>query len=434
MIDAGRTAEEIFRRAVAAADPYRAVREQCDEVRGVYREGGFRRLLVLGGGKGAIPMARAVEDGLGDLVTAGLVVTVAGQPPAGLTTIRVREGGHPLPDAAGLAATAEILHLADAADGETLVLCLLSGGGSALLVAPAAGITLADKVRTTDLMMRAGADIRSLNTVRKHLSAIKGGGLGARLRPATTVSLILSDVIADPLDVIASGPTVPDPTTFADALTVLERYAVADRVPVAVHARLAQGAAGLLAETPKPGDPAFQRVTNRIVGSNRTALAAARTAAEGLGLAVEVDPEPVTGEAREAGERLARRALALRESRGTEGAPVCLLSGGETTVTVTGAGRGGRNQEFALAFALEIAGVPGITLLSAGTDGIDGPTPAAGAIVDAATIPRALACGLDPQAFLANNDAYTFFKNAGGLLVTGPTGTNVMDLQIVLIR
>ncbi|HEY6838932.1 MAG TPA: DUF4147 domain-containing protein [Geobacteraceae bacterium] len=425
-------AATIFRQAVAAVDPHHAVSGHCDELLRLYRQGGYERLLVLGGGKGGAAMARAVEDGLGDLISDGAVVIPHGYPVEGLKRIAIYHGGHPLPDAPGVAATGRILRLAEGADARTLAVVLVSGGGSALLVAPVQGVSLADKGKTANLLMGAGADIRSLNTVRKHLSRIKGGRLAALIHPATVVSLILSDVIDDPLDVIASGPTAPDPTSFADALLVLRRFRLAAQVPPSVMVHLSRGATKVLPETPKPGDPLFAGVTNTIVGSNRTAVAAARRAAEGLGMRVVVEPEPVCGEAREAGRVLARRARALRAERAGD-TPLCLLAGGETVVTVAGTGTGGRNQELALAFALEIEGEAGITLLSAGTDGIDGPTDAAGALVDGTTAARGRTRGLDPDRYLADNDSHTFLRATDSLFVTGPTGTNVMDLQIVIL-
>jgi glycerate-2-kinase len=314
-----------------------------------------------------------------------------------------------------------------------LIVTLISGGGSALLVAPQDGISLADKQRTTSLLLNAGVDIGELNTVRKHLSRVKGGRLAEAAFPATVVSLILSDVIGDRLDVIASGPTAADPTTFGEALGIFERYRLSEAVPPPVMELLRRGDRGDIPETPKAGSLFLDRIENIIVGSNRQALEAAARSARELGFTVEILSAELTGEAREVGRQLARQALAAASSKAGN-AGHCLLAGGETTVTVRGQGKGGRNMELALAFAIEIEGLPGITLLSAGTDGTDGPTEAAGAIVDGGTVARAREKGLDPREYLDNNDSYTFFKTCGGLLVTGATGTNVMDLQIVLIE
>jgi glycerate 2-kinase len=369
-----------------------------------------------------------------DLVEGGVVVTKYGH--AGdhhLEKIRLLEAGHPLPDENGLIATQEIIRLAIVADVQALVVTLISGGGSALLVSPPPGITLADKQRTTGLLLKSGADIFELNAVRKHLSQVKGGRLAEVIQPAANISLILSDVPGDRLDVIASGPTAPDSTTFGEALAVLETYRLIEQVPAAVLHYLSQGRNGMIPETPKQGNPCFQNSVNRIIGNLEIGVNGAVRTAEAIDLEVERIGELVTGEAREAGIRLALRALEVRK-RKCRRKPVCIIGGGETTVTVTGTGSGGRNMELALAFARELEGIPGITLLSAGTDGNDGPSDAAGAFADGMTIRRARDKGLDPAAYLANNDSYNFFKEEGGLFVTGPTGTNVMDLQIVMIK
>ncbi|GFE61746.1 hydroxypyruvate reductase [Geobacter sp. AOG2] len=429
------TLQTLFRAALAAVEPGQALAPHLDRAGERYGSEGFQRLVVAGFGKAAIPMARAAEERLGNLISAGVVIAPHGTPfsnAGGLETIEVAFAGHPHPDSAGEAAGRRIMELARACDARTLLLLLVSGGGSALLAVPAPGITLDEKRITAQLLMEAGADIRELNTVRKHLSAIKGGQLARLAFPATVLSLMISDVPGDRLDVIASGPAVPDPTTFGDALAVLGRFGLTDKVPPAVRLRLEQGRAGAIAETPKPGDPLFAGVESVIAARNGDALSAAASAARSLGLETTIRGEAVAGEAREAGRRLAREALRVRSNL-QAGQRVCLLSGGETTVTVRGNGRGGRNQELALAFALEIAGTPGISLLSAGTDGIDGPTDAAGAVVDNETVSLARRAGLDPEAYLAANDAFPLLDRCGALLRTGPTGTNVMDLQIILI-
>jgi glycerate 2-kinase len=304
-------------------------------------------------------------------------------------------------------------------------------------VAPYSGISLEDKRRTTDLLLRAGADITETNAVRKHLSRVKGGRLARIAYPARVESLIISDVIGDGLDVIASGPTAPDTTTYSEALHVIHDYGIYRDVPECVLDLLRRGEKGLIPETPKENDGVFKNVTNTIIGSNEKAIAAARIKALELGFDVIVLSAALRGEAQEIGRRLAKEALAaakeLRRGSATEKC-LCLLSGGETTVTVQGQGLGGRNMELALAFALEVDGERGITLLSAGTDGTDGPTDAAGAIVDGKSADRGRAIGANPSQFLANNDSYSFFKKTGDLLLTGPTGTNVMDLQILFIR
>ncbi|WP_205743369.1 glycerate kinase [Geobacter sp. FeAm09] len=429
--------QSLFKAALSAVEPGAALAPHLERVGERLRSEGLQRLVVAGFGKAAIPMALAVQGRLGDLVSGGLVVVPHGitLPPfvtGGLKSLDLAFAGHPHPDHAGEAAARRIMELVRSCDRQTLLLLLVSGGGSALLAAPAEGITLEEKRATAALLMAAGADIHELNTVRKHLSAVKGGQLARLAFPARVVSLMISDVPGDRPDVIASGPAVPDPTTFGDALAVLGRFGLTGRVPPAVRRRLEQGNAGMAAETPKPGDPLFAKVESIIAARNRDALDAAAVAAEGLGLAARVSDDIVAGEAREAGRRLAHEALRCREEL-PPGQRLCLVSGGETTVAVTGNGKGGRNQELALAFALEIAATPGITLLSAGTDGIDGPTDAAGAIVDGDTVPLARLAGLDPLAALAANDAYPLLDACGALLKCGPTGTNVMDMQMCLI-
>lgn len=428
-------AEAVFRAALQAADPAVAVRRHIPRIRETYARGGFERLLAVGFGKAATVMAGALEDELGNMITAGLAITKYGHIPPGqaLRRIGLCEAGHPVPDENGLRRTAELMALLRGADARTLVVCLVSGGGSALLVAPCEGVSLAEKQLATDLLLKSGADIVELNTVRKHLSRVKGGRLAELAHPATVISLIVSDVLGDPLDVIASGPTCPDPSSYCDALGVIEHRCLVDRMPSAVLDVLRRGAAGALAETPKPGTVAFERVEHVIVGSLAQAIAAASERAETLGFHTLVLSESLQGEARKAAGWLVQQVLNTR-TFGTGGKPRCLISGGETTVTVKGSGKGGRNTELALAFAREIVGLDGCVLLSAGTDGNDGPTDAAGAIVDGGTIERANAKGLNPTAALENNDSYSFFRDTGELFVTGPTGTNVMDLQIVVLR
>jgi glycerate 2-kinase len=326
-----------------------------------------------------------------------------------------------------------------APDARTLVICLLSGGASALLVAPVEDITLQDKQETTQLLLNAGASIFELNAVRKHLSSVKGGGLARAAYPAQLVTLILSDVIGDPLDVIASGPTAPDNSTYADAWAVIEKYALQEKLPPRVVGYLQHGIAGQAPETVKGNDPCIRKTHNAIVAGLHQALAAAQGKAAQLGFVARTISASLQGEARDAAHFLAQAARAELDGMKPEERH-CLLCGGETTVTVRGTGMGGRNQELALAFALEIAGDPGVSLLSAGTDGTDGPNDAAGAIVDGRTMSKAQSLEIEPRNYLDNNDSYTFFQNfdaaAGALshLKTRPTGTNVMDIQIVLLN
>ncbi len=388
------------------------------------------RIVVLGAGKASGAMARALEALLGDRLDRGLVIVKDGHT-VPTTRIAVQTAAHPVPDARGVEATGKALALLAGLGPQDLVILLLSGGGSALLERPAPGLTLADLQTTTELLLRAGADIAEVNTVRKHLSAVKGGQLARAAAPASVLVLVLSDVIGDPLDVIASGPAAPDPTTFADAVAVLERYALWTRVPAAVAHRLQAGAAGRLPDTPKAGDPVFARVRHVIVGNNRCAAEAAVAQARALGLHALLLSTFVEGEAREVGRLLGALARELATSQQPAPRPACLVLGGETTVTVRGEGRGGRNLEVALGAVASVAGLPDVLLLTAATDGQDGPTEAAGAWVDGTSLARAQSRGLDPRAFLHRNDAYSFFAALGDLLITGPTLTNVNDLLFV---
>jgi hydroxypyruvate reductase len=380
-------------------------------------------------------MAAALYAILGDRLTGGLVVTRYGHRDPALDTgpVEVIEAGHPLPDEAGVAGTQRMAELLGSATGRDLVLAVVSGGGSALLTLPAAGLALVSLQVTTDLLLRSGATIVEMNTVRKHLSQVKGGGLARLAGPATVVGLILSDVVGDPLDVIASGPTAPDVTTFADAWAVLQRYDLIGCVPSAVRERLRAGVEGKLPDTLKPGSTSLNRVHNVVVGSNRLAAEAAVDTAQANGLGAMLLSTFVEGEARE----VARVAAALAKEIVRHDRPVprpaCLVWGGETTVTVRGRGRGGRNQELALSAAQSIAGLPGVLLMALGTDGTDGPTDAAGAVATGETVARAHALGLDPAAHLANNDAYPFFNALDDLIRTGPTGTNVNDLLFLFV-
>ncbi|MEN6360523.1 MAG: glycerate kinase [Smithella sp.] len=429
-----KTAVDIFNTALSAVDPYKLVQAYCESISAAYSKAHCNKLYLVSFGKAAFAMTRALaESSIRDMITQGIVITKYGHAPGPLAgNIEIFEAGHPVPDEQGLAATKQVIGMLQNRDCQTLVLCLISGGGSALLTAPLDDITLGEKQQVTELLLKAGATINELNAVRKHISAIKGGRLAEIAHPAKVLSLILSDVIGDPLDVIASGPTSPDESTFRDALDVLEKYNLRAKIPDRVLCLLMKGSEGNVSETPKKANPAFERVENIIIGSNRIATDAAAGMAIQSGFETTILSSEIQGEARSVAKWLAQKALDIRR-RKADGKKVCLISGGETTVTVRGTGKGGRNTELALAFAEEIAGIEGIILLSAGTDGTDGPTDAAGAIVDGQTIRRANTKSLDPQFYLNNNDSYTFFKNNGELLVTGSTGTNVMDIQIVLL-
>ncbi len=390
-----------------------------------------RRVVVVGAGKASAPMAAAVEDILGDAVPVVGSVTVRYGHSAPTRHVTIREASHPVPDVACVDATRAIAELLEDVDERDLVICVISGGGSALLTLPADDITLSDLQQTTDALLRCGATINEINVVRKHLDAVKGGGLARLVAPAQLITLVLSDVVGNPLDVIASGPTVPDMSTFADAASVLDRYGLWSMIPPSVAARLREGAAGLLPETPKPGDPIFERTQVVLVGSNLLACQAAAAAGSDLGFRVLVLTTFVEGEAREVGRVLAGVLREIDASGQPLPRPCLVVAGGETTVTLRGQGVGGRNQELALAAAFALRGVRDVLLASLGTDGNDGPTDAAGAWVDGTTLERAAAQGLNAVEALANNDSYTFFDRLGDLLRTGPTNTNVNDVYLL---
>ncbi len=430
---------EIFRSGLAAVAPDQAV------LRHLKRSGNdllidgaplrlddCERVIVVGAGKATAPMAAAVESLLGDRITAGAIVVKEGHG-LDLARIEVLEAGHPVPDRRGVDGTRRLLRLAGDAGAGDLVICLLSGGGSALMIAPAEGLRLDDKQETTRRLLACGADIHEMNTVRKHLSAVKGGRLAARAMPAAVVSLILSDVVGDDLDVIASGPTVPDPTTYRDARRVLENHGIFEDVPTAVREHILAGIEGRLQETPKADHACFRNCRSVLVGTNFQALQAAAARARELGYLPLILTARLEGEAREVARALCAMAVEARESGHPQPPPLCLLCGGEPTVTLTGDGLGGRNQEMALAAALALEGRDGIVMMSGGTDGTDGPTDAAGAIADGATVRRARQRGLDAGDFLRRNDAYHFFEPLGDLVITGPTRTNVMDTVIFLV-
>ncbi len=435
MEDSRTTIKEIFNKSLLAVDPYKAVVLHSGTILSAYRDGRFRELVVIGFGKAASPMATAIEENAGDILSAGIIITKYGHTTRGDKSRRivVYEAGHPLPDENGLLGTREVTRLLKKASEDTLVICLISGGGSALLVSPYRDITLADKQKVTELLLKAGADIYELNTVRKHISAVKGGRLAELAYPASIISLILSDVIGDKLDAIASGPTAPDRTTYRDAFDVIQKYRLENRIPKSVIALINEGVLGLVPETPKENSPVFHRVKNIVVGSNKMAAEAAKKAAEVSGYRTTVISTELSGEASSVAKELATKTIGLKKTL-KQADKVCLVAGGETTVTVRGSGKGGRNMELALVFGMEIRGLTGITFLSAGTDGTDGPTDAAGAIVDGRTFEKAASAGLEPQEYLRNNDSYTFFERIGDLLITGPTGTNVMDIQVILIE
>jgi len=428
-----RDALRIFHAALKAAAPSEAVLRHVNLARNLltagrkrYRLNAYRNVYVIGAGKASAQMAQPIERLLGKRIAQGLINVKHGHT-APLRWIELNECGHPIPDGNGELGARRIAEIASQAGQDDLVVCLISGGASALLPLPAPPVTLEQKQETTRLLLHCGANIHELNCVRKHISAVKGGQLAQLAWPATVLTLILSDVIGDDLDVIGSGPTVPDRSTFADARAILSKYGIAAKVPAVVRERLSENSS----ETPKPGDKIFEHVQNLIVGSNRLAVDAAAQKARALGYHTLVLSTFIEGETRDVARVHAAIAREIRASGRPVKPPACVISGGETTVTIRGNGRGGRNQEFALAAALDIAGLKDVVILSAGTDGTDGPTDAAGAIADGTTIARA---GLDASAYLANNDSYRFFENLGDLIKTGPTGTNVADVRILLLR
>jgi hydroxypyruvate reductase len=430
---AQQTIRELFAAAIAAVDVRAAVR------RAIRVEGGrlvipeaqfesalddFGRVVIVAVGKAAAGMAAAAEEALGDRVHGGLALTKYGSA-APTRQVPVREAGHPTPDEAGLAAAVELRDLCGGLTERDLVLCLISGGGSALLTAPADPITLEDLRATTGLLLAAGANINELNTVRKHLETLKGGGLARAAAPARVVALCVSDVLGDPLDVIASGPTVGDSSTFADAWEVIERRGLADRLPATVAARLRAGLRAEVADTPFPDDPCFAAVRTAVIANlPRAAEGAACRAAE-LGWQTAIGDLRIEGEAREAARRLVVSAEQLAPR-------TCLIGGGETTVTVRGDGVGGRNTELALAAAIAIDGRADLAVAALATDGDDGASGSAGAVVTGETVARGRALGLDAADYLARNDSATYLRQVGGLLLTGPTQTNVADLYCVL--
>lgn len=425
----------ILKAALKAAGPVEAVLRHASVRNGILRVGNqryklaaFENIYVVGAGKASASMAVAIERLLGKQITEGFINVKYGHL-AKLRRIQLNECGHPVPDENGVRGAQEIGRIVAKATRNDLVLFLVSGGASALLPFPAQPITLAEKQAVTGLLLRSGANINEMNAVRKHISSLKGGQLAALANPATVVSLILSDVIGDKLDVIGSGPTAPDPSTFADAQAILKKYGLTGQIPDSICQRIEEGIRGIIPETPKQ----VMRTQNIVVGSNQLALDAAAAEAKRLGYRPMILSSFIEGETRE----IARMHAAIAREIVTFGRPskasTCLISGGETTVAIKGEGKGGRNQEFALAAAIDIQDLPGVCILSAGTDGTDGPTDAAGALCDNTTIARAIKQGLDANDFLNRNDSYHFFEPLGDLIKTGPTGTNVMDVRLIVI-
>ncbi|MFO7560736.1 MAG: glycerate kinase [Desulfobacterales bacterium] len=432
-------AEKIFYAGLAAVEPGAAIHKFCRHDNDTLYIGNknydlsrFDRVYVIGAGKAAAPMATAIEEILEDKISGGIITVKYGHLSKS-GRINVIEAGHPIPDQNGRDGAESILSLAEGAGKNDLVICLISGGGSALLPLPAEGITLKDKQDAIKVLLSCGASIDEVNSIRKHISGIKGGMLARAAYPATLVSLILSDVVGDDLDVIASGPSIPDSSTYEDCMGILSHYNISDSLPEAVYAHICKGASGLIPETPKPGDPVFKKTASLIIGSNMEAITSAKKKAEEIGYNTIVLSSMIEGETKHVARVHAAIAKEIRKTGNPLSPPACILSGGETTVTITGNGRGGRNQEFSLAAALDIATYQDIVVFSAGTDGTDGPTDAAGAVADTTTVKRALEKKIDPVNFLLDNDSYNFFRILDDLVITGPTNTNVMDLRIILV-
>jgi len=426
--------------ALEAADPKNIIRSKVSVKKDLLKIGGlsfnldeFKNVFVVGGGKASGCMAEAIEQLLGERIKDGAVNVPYASPAYETKRVKLEHASHPIPDIAGVKGAKRILDLASEAEENDLIICLLSGGGSSLMPQPSAHVSLRDKRRVTDALLKSGATINEINIVRKHISAFKGGWLAKRAYPATVVNLILSDVVGDPLDSIASGPTVPDSSTFQDAVDVLKSYGLWSKIPTSVKKALLNGKKGLNPETPKPGDKAFEKVHNIVIGNNMTASLAAFNSLKNAGLHTLLLSSCLEGQARDVGTMFASMAKEIASSGNPIPKPAGIVAGGETTVTVVGKGKGGRNQEIALGAALKIANIDGIVVASLSTDGVDGPTNAAGALADGRTMLRAHELGLNPRKFLSENDTYSFFSRLGDLIFTGVTGTNVDDVSIITV-
>jgi hydroxypyruvate reductase len=438
-------ANEIFRSSLEAVDPYQAVKRFV-RVEGARLKVGMKglpsvdfdpaqydRISIIGGGKATAPMAKAIEDLLGNMISTGMINVKRGFTEK-LEITEIVEAGHPLPDLNGVEGTRKILDYLAKAGEKDLIFSLISGGGSALLPQPAGEITLEEKQELTRSLLECGASIDEINAVRKHISSSKGGQMARISFPATIINLMLSDVVGDKRDVIASGPFVPDKSTFKEVWGILEKYGLKD-IPGTIQKHLMAGLDGRIPETPKADESVFGNVFNFVVGSNIIALEAARDKAEEMGYQALILSSMVEGETREVSRVHAAIAKEIVKTGHPISSPACIISGGETTVTIRGKGLGGRNQEFCLSAALDLVGLPPrVVILSGGTDGNDGPTDAAGAVVDPYTIRRGKERGLKAVDFLTDNDAYHFFEKTNDLLITGPTNTNVMDVRLVLVR
>lgn len=438
-------AEGLFQAAIDRVNPYEAVKQfvrlkgtklilgQVEQQKIDLEMEAFRRIFIVGGGKATAPMARAMEDLLGERINGGVINVKYGFTDK-LSFTKIVEAGHPLPDQNGVAGTGKIIDLLKEMGDKDLLFSLISGGGSALLPQPAGRISLEEKQAVTKGLLECGASIDEINAIRKHISSSKGGQMARSAFPATTVNLMLSDVVGDKMDVIASGPFVPDPSTFEEAMEIVEKYQLKD-LPDSIRAYLKNGVEHGVPETPKMGDPIFDRVHNFIIGSNILALEAAKAAAQSLGYQTLLLSSSIEGETKDVALVHAAIAREILSTGNPVSPPACIISGGETTVTIKGTGLGGRNQEFCLAAAMALRDLPPrVVILSGGTDGNDGPTPAAGAVVDPLTVRKGEEMGMSAGEYLANNDAYHYFKKTDQLLMTGPTKTNVMDVRLILIK
>jgi len=429
---------EIFGAALSAADPRVALKRIVTVEGNTMKIAGRRydlsrgaRIYAVGAGKASGAMAQAVEDLMIDHISGGAITVKYGDLTK-LRKIKVTEAGHPVPDHRGVHGCKKIVDILNGVNKQDLVIGLISGGGSALMPLPVDGVSLADKRKVTDLLLGCGATIEECNTLRKHLSRIKGGQMARLAFPATLINLMLSDVIGDTLDVIASGPCVPDMSTFGDCKDIIEKYQLSEKLPHPVAAHIHRGLLGQVPETPKPGDALFDSVQHAVIANSSVAIKGAEKKAKGLGHRTLILSTSIRGETREVAHVHGAIAREIHASGHPVKPPACILSGGETTVTIRGSGLGGRNQEFALAAALAIHQLDQTVILSGGTDGTDGPTDAAGALADSTTVSRAREMGLDPRQYLNHNDSYHFFHKLGDLLSTGPTHTNVMDVRIIL--
>jgi len=434
----------IYSKAIDAVNPKKAVKNHIirkGKVLHILDKGNtvckidlkkYKRIIVTGAGKATAAMASSVEEILGDLISFGCIAVKYGYT-ENLSKIKIIEASHPIPDENGREAAKIILKLLEDAVESDLIISLISGGGSALLPMPPEPVTLEEKKFTTGLLMKSGASIHEINAVRKHLSLVKGGNLARAAYPATTVNLIISDVVGDDMDVISSGPFVPDNSTFAIAAEILKKYKLQSRVPVSVWKYISDGADGIHTENPKQNSPAFGKVTSIIIASNIIALKAAKEEAKKRGYNSIILSSLFEGETSNAAFYHCAIAREVLSSGNPVKRPACIISGGETVVAVTGSGLGGRNMEFAMHTAIYLNGIKNISAASIGTDGTDGPTDAAGAYADCSAIERATGKGMDIKSFKKNNDSYNFFKELGDLIITGPTNTNVMDVRIFII-